>query len=145
VNKVGAVADFAEQYQCRAATELVEALRRCQQAPPTETGCLLLVGSGIQNGLRVVHLRPGHDGQLELILEDQSLHSGTNPPLPGAPPALGLAQLLRRLDNEPAVSRLTAVTAAGDCRLIVAAAEYTTNLGAGDGRWQVLITARPVC
>jgi len=142
VNKVKSVAGFVEKYESRAAMELVEALRRSLSG---DTNCLLLAGTGVQSGLKVIGFGLERDGQLELMLEaNLSPHSGTNISPPDAPNPLDLAQLLRRLDEMPAIVRLTAVTAAGERRTIVAAAEHTTSAGAGNGRWQVLITARPL-
>lgn len=140
VNKVDAVVRFAEEYQSRSAIELVEEFRR---SPSAETDCSLLAGVDIQNGLKVIGFGPERDGQLDLILEENnSLHSGTNVPPQGSPPSLKLAQLLRRLGESPTVMRLTAVSG-GERRPVVAAAGHVTSVGAGNGRWQILITARP--
>lgn len=139
ISEVVSIEEFAHKYELRAAAELVEEFRHSKL---DNLEALLLVGSGLAGSRKVVALNPKPDGELELVLEDDvPPYTGTNVSPSGLPPPLGLRQLIATL-NEPRVTRLVAVASSGKRHTVVAAAEHTTAVGAGNGRWQVLITPR---
>jgi hypothetical protein len=141
ITGVDSVSDFALQFEQRAAADLVEQFR---QDPETDIDRLMLVGSSIAGGMKVIEIRAGDGGDLELHLEDaRPPYSGTGVQRDDAPPALGVGRLLQEL-RRTSTKRMSAVTPNGGRHLIVGAAGHVTKPGAGNGRFQVLITAEAV-
>jgi hypothetical protein len=125
----------------RSAQDLVIALSHLTEP---ETDCMLLAGSALRDGRKVIGFGNVIDHELELVLEDgQPPYVGTNLSPVGAPPPLTLRELLAHVDSSGA-QRLTVITRTGDRRPVLGAVPLTTNTGAGNGRWQVLVTTRSI-
>ena len=136
ISVVNSVEQFAMNYQRRAARDLVDAFRAWK---PDDVDCRLLVGSCLKEALKVVAITTTSDREMELHLEDGvPPFTGTNVS-PTAPAPVGLSTFL--LDLAGPVDRVVAVRKTGERRLVIGATEHIMNLGAGNGRWQMLITA----
>jgi hypothetical protein len=131
---------FTAEYQVRAAREVVDALRRWNLP---DMDCLLLVGPSVAQGAKVVNIRRACDELLLILEEHKPPYTSTNISPTGVPPPLGLRELLPHLDDTT-WTKLVAIGPNGDRRPIVALAEHITNVGAGNGQWQVLVTTEAI-
>jgi hypothetical protein len=140
VDVIDSVADFTERYQARSAADVLALLRREDR----DTDRYLLAGPNIGDGRKVVDIAEHRGGALQLMLETCARpYTGTNIGREGAPEPLQVRRLLAAIAATGATC--LEVVAPGDRRRpVIALAEHTTNVGAGDGRWLVLITALPV-
>ena len=105
--------------------------------------CLLLVGPSVAQGAKVVNIRRACDELLLILEEHKPPYTSTNISPTGVPPPLGLRELLPHLDDTT-WTKLVAIGPNGDRRPIVALAEHITNVGAGNGQWQVLVTTEAI-
>jgi hypothetical protein len=141
ITQVRSVEDFVSGFVSRAAQEVVAALRHTSDS---RTESLLLTGHCIEHARKVVGLGAIANGNLELLIEDGvPPYTGPNISPAGKPSALTLGQLLTAVDND-AVQRLVVVTSTGMERFVVGLAPFVREFGAGDGTFQVLITAQTV-
>jgi hypothetical protein len=142
IAEVQSVPAFVDQYVARAADELVEAFRRRAKSENSEG--LLLTGTDVEHSRKVVGFGSVVDGELEIAVEDsEPPYTGPNIAPIGKAPALSLRDLLCQLEDS-SIRRLVVVTRGEARRPVVGAADYVRNTGPGDGRWQVLRTARTV-
>jgi len=103
----------------------------------------LLVGTSLSDARKVSQI--GHDdvGNLTLELMDESyVHSGTNQSEEGASRLCTTKDLRATLDAISNVRAIIISAASSPYRVIIAATEHVADVGAGSGRWQVLITTR---
>jgi hypothetical protein len=131
--------EFIESYERRAAHEVAAAFRNWKTE---ESDALILVGPSLKDGRKVIGIEV-HGTEVELHLEQYNPpYASTNISPPGSPKVLSLSDLLPHLDES--TSALVAVNTAAERRLVVGAAEHLAPIGAGDGRWQVLVTAEGI-
>lgn len=141
INHATSVESFVADYVSRAASEVVGAFR---QSKDEKTDCLLLAGHCLERSRKVVGFGSLQNGELELIIEDGvPPYTGPNISPAGKPPALTLNRLLTALEDQ-AIRRLIVSTNNGLKRLVVGAAPFVREFGAGDGTFQILITAQSV-
>lgn len=132
------VGDFTFEYEARAAREVTEALRTWE---PDETECLLLVGTSKGSGAKVVDFHAEGKDLVVQLDDAQPPYASTNMPREGTLPR-SLSDLLVAIQlTKP--ERLIADGPTGRTP-IVGAHECFASPGAGNGRWQVLITSEPV-
>jgi hypothetical protein len=142
INRFESVEVFAAEYEQRAARDLAAALQEWKPDKDELDG-LLLVGSSLAGGRKVIEIQR-NAGVIELALERHNPpYTSTNISPTGSPSPLSLRDLLTHLGGNP-VTELVAVGPTGGRQLIIGAAEEIRASGAGNGTWQVLVTAGPI-
>jgi hypothetical protein len=148
---IDSVAAFAQQYQDRAAQDVVTLLREGRHSGDR----YLMAGTSLAGARKVVRIDTSQPDVVSLVLEDSDPpHTGTNLGPDGAPPPLPLDDLKEVLGcfgpitAQPATAtsivRIEVIAPGGGRLPVVAMAEHGMNWGAGNGRWLVLITPLPV-
>lgn len=138
INVVEAIEAFAASYMALAARDLASYLREVLVADGTTH---LLTGSSLATGQKVAAVRAGDDGILYLdAMQEVDPYRGTNLSPSGTSRPCKVDDLRAVLDARSDVHTLMVVSQTSRPRPVVAAAEYTTNVGVGVGDWQVLIT-----
>jgi hypothetical protein len=138
IHEVPTVDAFIAEYLDRSAAELVNAFRKLTDDPEESR---LLVGSGLDGSLKVEGIALADDA-LELTLQpDDSPFTATNVSRAEGPSLVTLKDLLRVLAAGSS-RRIVAVSQDGRRQLIVGSTELLSATGAGNGRWQVLLTTR---
>lgn len=133
---------FIDEYEQIVARDLVSELRELR----LETDdALLLVGTKMNKADKVVGFEYVSDGLLRLHLEDHPAgHRGITVQGPSDPRTMTMSDLMGQLHRQ-AVDRIG--VRRGDRpydSVIIGAASHQTNLGAGSGRWQILIPSTPL-
>lgn len=129
--------EFVISYRERAAREVANAFR-IQSG--LERDALLLVGQSLAGSLKVLDVKTA-GSEVELVLQpDAPPYTATNisPAVSSPPKALG--ELLDVLEGSDA-TRIVAVTSDGARHVVIGAMELISQVGAGNGHWQVLLTA----
>jgi hypothetical protein len=142
LRRIGSVESFVDEYEQQAARDVVTQLRGLK---PATDDALLLVGTGLDRSDKVFGLEYRPNGTVVLHVEDHpSGHRGITVQAPGAPRPFALADLLLQLRQHD-VHRLAVQRGTRPYEgAIVGAAAHQTNLGAGNGNWQVLIPSTPL-
>ena len=139
ISVVTSIEAFAASYIAFAARELASGLRAALVADGTTR---LLVGSTLADAQKVAAVHAGVDGVVYLdAMQEPDPHRGTNVSPIGSPPPCTADHLRAVLDAHPELHTLVVLSEGTIPRPVLAAAEYTTNVGVGVGDWQVLITA----
>lgn len=138
VHELPTVEAFVAEYLDRAASELVEAFRSFEPEPDESR---LLVGSGLDGSLKVEGIAE-LDDELELVLQqDEPPFTGTNVSRGSGPAIVTQEDLLQSLDKGRA-RKIVALGPDGRRNIVVGATTLSSATGAGNGRWQVLLTTR---
>lgn len=139
IRELPTIRQFVAEYQDRAATDLVAAVRA---ADHDNEPSLLLVGSGLDGSLKVVAIALAQGGDVELILQDDvHPYTATNV-MPGDQSVLVTTQQLVEIVEDEKATRIVAIAPDGRRLVVVGATTLIAGVGSGNGRWQVMLTAQ---
>jgi hypothetical protein len=141
VGTVGSVKEFAQAYVQQVAQSFVSHLRLDSRY---DSAMGLVVGHSAADLHKVETIKFEDKGAIVLHLKNEDLpYRGTNRSADMDSTHCTLADLCALLDSLPHAQSLIAVFPNETRCYILAAADHQASTGAGDGRWQVLITAPP--
>ncbi len=138
ISTTASVESFARAYVEKVASRFVLKFRTASRSDGPSG---LVVGCSADAMFKVQTIRGESNGVVVLDLKDEPLpNRGTNQSVDADRRHCSTVDLFKAIDLEPDVHVIIAALPDGTRSIVIAATEHETSIGAGNGRWRVLIT-----